>query len=517
VKHTHRFVFALGLVASLAACGDNGGDIMNRDAATGTDTATAQDLGTPGADVVDASQPRPDVVDAGSPMAADVVDAGSTMTADVVDAGSTMTADVVDVPAAPADAGETTLTTAEITANTTWRGIVRLPNELVFVRAPAVLTIEPGTRVVGQASSALIVTRGARIEASGTAERPIVFGPASAITPGMTPRRGDWGGLVMLGGATINRSGGDAGAGENQIEGVDATDSRGRYGGTDDNYNCGTLRYVRIDYAGKVLARDNELNSLTLGACGRATTIDFVQTHRGEDDGVELFGGTVDLKHIVITQSDDDGLDWDYGWRGRVQWLFVQAPASSTESDPSGIEADNDRDANNATPRSLPVIYNATVVGPNPMTNAMPGAVFRRGTGVRMFNAIFTGWGSRAVDVRDTASAALTMGMNPDLQVSNSLFNNNGAMGTTHFVADMTLDDNAVFRDAARMNRFDVDPMLPAAGNLTAPNITPPMSSPAASGAATPSDTFFDVTATYVGAVRPGATTTWMDGWTNFQ
>ena len=134
-----------------------------------------------------------------------------------------------------------------------------------------------------------------------------------------------------------------------------------------------------------------------------------------------------------------------------------------------------------------------------------------------LFNAIFTGWGSRAVDVRDTASAALTMGTNPDLQVSNSLFHNNGAMGTTHFVADMTLDDNAVFRDAARMNRFDLDPMLPASGNLTAPNITPPMSSPAATGAATPSDSFFDATATYVGAVRPGATATWMDGWTNFQ
>jgi hypothetical protein len=134
-----------------------------------------------------------------------------------------------------------------------------------------------------------------------------------------------------------------------------------------------------------------------------------------------------------------------------------------------------------------------------------------------MFNAIFTGWGSRAVDVRDTASAALTMGTSPDLQVSNSLFHNNGAMGTTHFVGDMTLNDDMVFRDAARMNRFDLNPMLPAANNLTAPNITPPMSSPAATGAATPSDTFFDATATYVGAVRPGATATWMDGWTNFQ
>lgn len=472
---------ALAISACLAACGESSPDIMGaRDAAT-QDTQTA-----------------PDVVDAGS-AAPDVTDAAS----------------------APDDATEITLTTAEITASATWQGVVRLPNELVFVRPPAVLTILPGTRVIGQASSALIVTRGARIVADGTRERPIVFGPVSEFTAGMTPRRGDWGGLVMLGAATINRSGGDAGVGENQIEGVDSTDSRGRYGGGDDASDCGTLRYVRIDYAGKVLARDNELNSLTLGACGRGTTIDYVQTHRGEDDGIEVFGGTVDLRHVVITQSDDDGLDWDFGWRGRVQFLFVQAPSSSTESDPSGIEADNDRDANNATPRSLPVIYNATVVGPGATANTMPGVVLRRGTGVRMFNTIITGWGARAVDVRDAASAALAMGSDPELQVSSSLFHRNGSMGTTHFIDssdnDGMFDEDAFFRGPARMNRVDLDPMLPAADNLTAPNITPPMGSPAATGAATPSDPFFDATAAYVGAVAPGSSTTWMDGWTNFQ
>jgi hypothetical protein len=526
VTNTTRFAFALGLVAALHGCDSATTDIMGRaDAGSAQDVPAATDI--PVVTDVPVATDVPVVTDRGNPQGSDVVDAGNPQGSDVVDAGSAVTdvpttpADVTDVPTVPADAGETTVTTAEITADITWSGIVRLPNEFVFVRPPAVLRILPGTQVVGQPSSALIITRGARIEAAGTAERPVVFTSTTAIAPGGTPRRGDWGGLVLLGGATINRSGGDAGAGENQIEGIDATDARGRYGGTDDNYNCGTLRYVRIDYAGKVLARDNELNSLTIGACGRGTTIDFVQTHRGEDDGVELFGGTVDLKHIVITQSDDDGLDWDFGWRGRVQWLFVQAPASSTESDPSGIEADNDRDANNATPRSLPVIYNATVVGPNPATNTMPGAVLRRGTGVRLFNAIITGWGARAVDVRDTASAALAMGTNPDLQVSNSLFFNNGAMGTTHFIDttdnDGMFNEDMFFRDAARMNRVDVDPQLPAAGNLTAPNLTPPMSSPAATGAATPTDPFFDATATYVGAVRPGATTTWLDGWTSFR
>ncbi len=114
MTNPHRFVFALGLAASLAACGDSGGDIMNRDAAVGTDTQTAQDLGA-----ADVGQARPDVVDAGSTTATDVVDAGSATATDVVDAGSTTATDVVDVPAAPADAGEIMVTTAEITANTT--------------------------------------------------------------------------------------------------------------------------------------------------------------------------------------------------------------------------------------------------------------------------------------------------------------------------------------------------------------------------------------------------------------
>lgn len=442
---------------------------------------------------------RPDVL---SP--ADVVSPTDVVATDAA-------ADVADASAAPADAGETVLTAAEITANTTWSGTVRLPNEFVFVRPPAVLTIVPGTRIVGQPSSAVVVTRGARIVADGTRAQPIVFTSVSAITPGMSPRRGDWGGLVMLGGATINRAGGDAGAGENQIEGIDAADSRGRYGGGDDAHDCGTLRYVRIEYAGKVLARDNELNSLTLGGCGRGTVIDYLQAHRGEDDGVEVFGGTVDLRHVVITGADDDGLDWDFGWRGRVQFLVIQAPAASTESDPSGIEADNDRDANNAAPRSLPVIYNATVIGPNPAGNTMPGAVLRRGTGLRMFNAIFAGWGARAVDVRDAASAALATGTSPELQISSSIFFNNGAMGTGHFTEssdnDGMFNEDQFFRDAARGNRVDADPMLPA-------SLIPPMGSPAASGAATPTDPFFDATATFVGAIQPGATTSWLDGWT---
>src|SRR5437588_594351 len=81
--------------------------------------------------------------------------------------------------------------------------------------------------------------------------------------------------------------------------------------GTDDTYDCGTLKYVRVEFAGRPLSANNELNGITLNACGSATTIDFVQVHRGVDDGIELFGGTVNLKHLVITGSDDDGLDWD--------------------------------------------------------------------------------------------------------------------------------------------------------------------------------------------------------------
>ena len=132
------------------------------------------------------------------------------------------------------------------------------------------------------------------------------------------------GGLVLLGKAPINVEGGT-----NLIEGIDISnpdvpDNGSRYGGDDSAYDCGQLNYTRIEFAGFELTEGNELNGLTLGACGTATTLNYVQVHEGLDDGIEVFGGAPNLKHIVLSNIEDDSLDWDQGFQGNIQFLLIK-------------------------------------------------------------------------------------------------------------------------------------------------------------------------------------------------
>lgn len=400
------------------------------------------------------------------------------------------------------------MVSGEITADTTWTADnLYVLTELVFVRSPAVLTIEAGTQVHGNNGSALVVTRGARIEATGTAAEPIVFTSSKAV--GMRAP-GDWGGVVLLGAAPIN-------VGEARIEGIAATDNRGFYGGDDAAHDCGTIRYARIEFAGFEIGEGNELNGLTVGGCGSGTELDFVQVHFGLDDGIELFGGTASLRHALVTRASDDSLDWDQGWVGTVQFLaVVQDPADAD----SGFEADNGEDNNDALPRSAPTIFNVTLVGTNDPASDERAMVLRRGTAGIIRNAILMGFPNDAIDVRDPSTVMQT----PDgLLVSHSIFFQNGADGTTHFpdeTAGTEDDDDGAFDEAAYFqgegleNRFDIDPMLAQAFSVSAPNLVPGAGSPAAVQAATP-PSGFDATATYVGAFEPGGDD-WTAGWTAF-
>ncbi|MBI5516731.1 MAG: hypothetical protein HY909_23305 [Deltaproteobacteria bacterium] len=506
-KRSPLGLFAAAWACCAGACSSSG-DVM--DAQARVDSA-ALDTAAP-----DSSQP-----DSGAPDSA----LGDSAAAD-----SAAPQDAPEGERPPAEDGATRCpasppevrVSGEISTNTQWdcAHTYLLTAGPVFVRAPAVLTIGAGTVIRGDAPTAsLIVTRGARVEAAGTAEAPIVF--TSARPVGMRSR-GNWGGVVLLGGASINSARPGMASGINQIEGIDAADNRGQYGGgatPDDDWNCGTLRYVRIEFAGYPISANNELNSLTVGGCGRRTVLDYVQVHRGEDDGFEFFGGTADLRHAIATHSDDDGLDWDFGWRGRAQFVVVTQSAS-TESDPSGVEADNDRDNNNAMPRSEPVIYNLTLLGPEGM-NTMPGMVLRRGTAARIYNSVIMNWGAGAIDVRDPATAALATAGSPTLFVNNSLFFRNGPTGTNHFAldmgSDMGFDEDGFFRAPARMNRFDLDPALAAPTHATAPDFAPSAASPASSGAATPpSDGAFFLPAPFLGAIPPGPGPNWTTGWTAF-
>lgn len=405
--------------------------------------------------------------------------------------------------------------TADITADTTWsKKNVYVLKQLTYV-ASGTLTIEAGTTVLGDSASALIVSRGAKLVASGTATEPIVFTSSLPVGQRGGPQ-GDWGGLVFLGRAVINTMGG-----ENNAEGL-VDDPKNKYGGTDDAYDCGTLKYVRVEFAGRPLSANNELNGITLNACGSATTIDYVQVHRGVDDGIELFGGTVNMKHLVITGSDDDGLDWDKGWTGKAQFVVTaQIPGRGNH----GIEADNDATNPALTPRSAPTLFNVTLVGRNPDTAASEGPsrglILRAGTAGKLSNMVVMNFTDKGFIVDGNPSKEQwTLGA---LAVSHSLFFQNPTMGVLDYMAPLKADggvaDNG-FNEPTELaapslnNRFDIDPKLAAPTSVSAPSFKPLADSSVLMGGATPpNDGFFDSSATFIGAV---GTTDWTAGWTAY-
>ncbi len=294
-----------------------------------------------------------------------------------------------------------------ITANTTWtKDNVYILKDKVFVTNGATLTIEPGTRIystldtkntVGKDDDqfgALVITRGAKIDARGTADQPIIFSttdeleattgnnidtdPNIATLP-TAITAGRWGGIVILGNAPIASYSGVTNVGENRIEGFQPAssadlDTDGRadvieYGGNTAADNSGTLQYVSIRHGGYVYdaAAGSEINGLTLGGVGSGTTIDHIEVYANADDGIEFFGGTVNTSHIVLAFNQDDGFDIDEGYKGTNQfWFGIQAP--KTDSNASGHDNGGEWDgvtgtiADNAT-NSAPVIYNATFIG----------------------------------------------------------------------------------------------------------------------------------------------------------
>lgn len=398
------------------------------------------------------------------------------------------------------DDREEVLVSGEIDSDTTWTCDKKyVLTERVYVVGDATLTIEAGTEVQGDISSALLVTTEGRLVTEGTASSPVVF--TSSNAPG-SRQGGDWGGVVLLGRAPINVSGGT-----NSIEGLNPSDMRHRYGGSDADHDCGHIRYTRIEWAGEEYAPNNELNSLTLGGCGSDTVVEYLQTHRGLDDGVEFFGGSPTVHHVVVSYAEDDSFDWDYGFSSAVQFVAVlQDPENSDKA----IEADNNNSSLDADPRSNPTLYNATFVG-----GRQGGWHARRGTWGTLSNAIFMGFGTWAVDIDSEESAAGAEMDPPQLIVQNSIFYENGSGGTAHFpVNDMNdgdFDEDAFFRDDARDNQFDVDPELDDPENG---KFVPAAGSPAASGGATP-PSGLDTSATYVGAFEPGGED-WTEGWTAY-
>ena len=277
---------------------------------------------------------------------------------------------------------------------------------LVYMVNNATMTVQPGVTVKGDYTganvAALIITRGSKLIADGTQEKPIVFTSNSPV-----PRSGDWGGIILLGKASVNTAftGTGGGTGIYQAEGgIDNSFGDGLAGGgasPNDADNSGILRYVRIEYAGYAYQPDKELNSLTMCAVGSGTIIDYVQVTYAKDDAFEWFGGTVNCKHLIAYKTQDDDFDTDNGFSGKVQ--FGIALRDSTIADISrseAFESDNDASGSINNPQTKAVFSNMTVIGPRAtLANSgnslyLTAAQIRRNSGISIFNSIFLGWPS---------------------------------------------------------------------------------------------------------------------------
>ncbi len=317
-----------------------------------------------------------------------------------------------------------------MTADTIWWGndTTYFLDGFVFVNSGKTLVIEAGTIIKGLSgqgnnASALIVARGAKIIAEGTASAPIIFTYADDGNGGAgtaATQRGLWGGLLILGNASLNST-----PGETQIEGIPTSETRGLYGGSSDADNSGILRYVSIRHGGSNIGADNEINGLTLGGVGSGTTLEYIEVVANQDDGIEWFGGTVDGKWLIVAFCADDALDYDEGYRGRNQWVIIHQADDDADR---GGEHDGGTNPEDATPYATPWFVNVTSVG-NPNSRAI---TFRDNAGGYYMNSIFTGY-NNGVDIEDLVGQdqdSYKQFQDGNLKLEGNIFHNIAA-GTT--------------------------------------------------------------------------------------
>ncbi len=382
-----------------------------------------------------------------------------------------------------------------------------------------VLTVEPGSTVFGETSTAgmLVITRGSKIVAAGSPEAPIVF--TSSKAPG-SRARGDWGGVIINGRARINACAEDGktdGLCEAYGEG-----GTGWFGGDYDGDDSGVLRYVRIEFAGRIVSPDNELNGLALQGVGSGTTLEYIQIHMNKDDGIEFFGGSCNFRYILTTGIADDNLDWTDGWRGKGQFFVAQQYADAGDN---GIEADNNGEDNAAQPRSKPTLSNLTLIGSPDSEHSDYGMLLREGTAAKIHNAIVTGWNGAGLDVdhRETYENAISGAgqLSGELIIADSILFNAANFNDDD---DAVRDENDQLIWSAPMSEEEffnanegnekVDPQLNKPYDVAGPDYRPAAGSPAASGAVVPDDPFFDAVG-FRGGVDPADD--WTAGWTTHE
>jgi len=349
----------------------------------------------------------------------------------------------------------------------------------IYVKNNAILTIDPGTIIRGDKTdkSALIIEKGSKIIANGTANEPIVFTSGEAAG---SRDRGDWGGLILCGNAVINVPGGSA-----TIEGgVGST-----YGGTNDADNSGSLKYVRLEFPGYAFVANSEINGLTMGGVGSGTSIDYVQVSYSNDDSYEWFGGKVNAKHLIALRGLDDDFDTDFGFRGNIQFaVSLRDPNVADISGSNSFESDNDAAGSTNTPLTNPTFSNVSSFGPQATVGAACNSNYKRALHLRrnvqtdIHNSIFLGWPiGLYIDGNNTQANA----NNNDLQMENSFLS---GMATTFSVPSgqtwTATDEQNWFMSAATPNRHNntftlaSDLQIADGFNLSSPNFLPLSTSP---------------------------------------
>lgn len=364
-----------------------------------------------------------------------------------------------------------TTLTGNITANATLTSgsSYKLSGGL-HVKAGNTLTIEPGVTVVAvddDAPDYILIEQGAKIDAQGTASNPIVM--TSELK-----KSGAWGGIHICGRAHTNAG-----------EGVLSEIGNAPYGGSDDSDNSGTLRYIRLEYTGFALDEEHEANGISFYGVGNGTTVEYVQAYKGSDDGFEFFGGSVNVKHMVVTDCTDDSFDWTEGWNGRGQ--FLVAYQSGEEECDCLMECDNNGNNFDATPVAHPILSNLTLVGDNSANNTR-GIRLRAGTQAEIYNSIITGKAKCITLETEQTEQALLSGTSKlqHIAMSSDLNSENGIYTAEMFAA-------ATGNSTDYVNALANDYV----GTL--------------SGGVTPDDPFF-TRVDYKGAVS--ASDDWTSGWT---
>lgn len=367
------------------------------------------------------------------------------------------------------------------------------------VASGVVLEVEAGTTVFGNKFDGtlrdyLVVDRGGKIKAIGTKNAPIVFTGRQALEGTDTVSSGQWGGVIMAGYAPTNQGG------EAQFE----ADPDIYYGGNSPADNSGTLKYVIIRNGGTEIAPNEEINGLTLCGVGSGTSIDYVEIYNNLDDGIEFFGGTVNVKHAVLIGNEDDNLDTDQGYNGKIQYVYIRQTYISSK-DPRGIEADNQHANNDAQPRSNPMVANLTIDNNVPADASIQpheAIMLRRGTDYHIMNVVVTGHPrpDNCIEVRNDSTWTAISNTSDTVPTFAGI-----ALGNVCENGYFGVKDNTTYTDTDLANLFNGTGSYSAISfnNFTNSLTTTPVN-PATY------DSFFDA-ATFIGAYAPE--NDWRQGW----